>query len=355
MRRRIKRTTKQYIIVAFISITVMGGAATSTAFMITEQIKDKYIALLSDMQQDLDDNQRTIYVAVNSIIRGDYITADNVSKQTVYSGQPVETFITEEDIGKVSIIDIIPGTQILKGMLSENVISSDLRELEYTVLNINSNIANNDTVDVRINYPNGESYVVLTKKVIKGYTIATPNCLLWLDEEEIIRMHSAIVDAFLYTGACLYTTKYIEPNIQEPTIVTYVPSVEALSLIKANPNILDTATNKLSIVVRKALENRLAESLSKDVQQLWDIKSNYIYPEKTAPAAAQNDTPTTSQETTNLNGINNFNEITPTPESIQGTPANTDENTNSKGADLGINQIEENQPELGVEYFMIGG
>lgn len=364
MRRRIKRTTKQYIIVAFICITVMGGAAAVTAFMITGQIKDKYSALLNDAQQELADKQKTVFVAIKDIIRGDYITADNVVEQTVYSGQPPETFISSEDIGKVSIIDITPGTQILKGMLSENTISSELRELEYNVININSNITNNDTVDIRICYPNGEDFAVLSKKVIKSYPGDLPKCLLWLKEEEIIRMHSAIVDAFLYTGAYLYTTKYIEPNIQESTIVTYIPSVEAINLIKENPNILDTATDKLSILVRKALENRLAVSLSKDVKQQWDISSNFIYPDKDTSITTPSDLSTVIQGTS---------QTTDTNENTSDSLIDSEEKTNSIGADLGMNQMEQNemeqnqmeqleqnpmdqnQSELGAQYFRVGG
>lgn len=275
IRRRMKRTTKQYIIVAFICILVIGGAAIFTAIMVTGQIRDKYASQLADARREMEANKRTVYVAMEDIMTGDYITGENVSLQTIYATQPVQTYITADDIGKVALVDIMTGTQLLTGMLSGNTISSELRELEYSVINISSNIANNDTVDVRISYPNGETYVVLAKKLIKGYTPESTACFFWMDEEELLRMSAAIVDAGLYAGSSLYVTKYIEPNIQEASQVTYTPSLSILSLLESDPNILARCSQELNKGVRKALENRLAKSLNINVADTaWDIDND---------------------------------------------------------------------------------
>jgi hypothetical protein len=133
----------------------------------------------------------------------------------------------------------------------------------------------NDTVDVRIFYPNGESYVVLAKKEIKGLLPDTLGVYFWLEEEELLRMSAAIVDAGLYPGSRLYVTKYIEPNIQEASVVTYTPSLSILSLIENDPNIIERCSQDLSKGVRKALENRLAESITAGVSNIsWDINSD---------------------------------------------------------------------------------
>lgn len=274
---RIKRSTKQYIIVSIISIVVMGGAAMFTAFLISEQVKEKYAILLADARQEMEDNKRTVYVATNDIMTGEYLTKENVTLQTIYATQPVETYILEEDIGKVALVDIIAGTQVLKDMLTEKTISSELRELEYSVIIISTNIASNDTVDVRLSYPNGESYVVLSKKILKGYTPEMATCFFWMDEEEILRMSAAIVDVGLYTGSCLYVTKYIEPNIQEASVINYTPSLSILTLMESDPNILERVTQELSKQVRKSLENRLADSLTTDVSSIsWNVNQNIL-------------------------------------------------------------------------------
>lgn len=272
LRRRMKRTTKQYIIVAAICIIALGGAAVFTAIMVTGQIRDKYAAELEDAYKEMAANKKSVFVAKEDIAPGDYITETNVILQTDYAPLPQETYISSKDIGKVALINISAGTQLLSTMVSEKAINSELREVEYSAINISSNIADNDTIDIRIMYPNGETYVVLSKKVIRGYAPDTPICHLWLAEEELLRMSAAIVDAGLYSGSKLFVTKYIEPNIQEASIINYTPSLSILALLERDPNVLERASQELNKDVRKALENRLANSLNMDVSSIaWDI------------------------------------------------------------------------------------
>lgn len=275
VRKKLRRSTKQYIIVSVICIIVIGGAAAFTTIFLTGQIRDEYQLQLNEAYEDMQSNQRDVYVAVTDIYAGDTITEDKLEKMKVYSSQPMGLFITEDDIGRVAIIDIQSETQVLTTMLTGETVASELREVEFNVININTNIVEKDTVDIRICYPNGESYVVLSKKKLKGYTPETAICRLWLNEEEQLRMSAAIVDAGLYTGSYLYVTKYVEPNIQEPSIVNYTPSLAILSLLETDPNILIRATQELNRMVRKQLENRLAMSMGIDVSEIsWDVNPN---------------------------------------------------------------------------------
>ncbi len=269
---RLRRTTKQYIIVAIICIVIIGGASLLTTIFVANQIKSEYKASLAEVENDIKQNQRYVFVAMNDIEAGDAITENNVKRMTVYSSQPQNSFITNHEIGQLALIDIPSNTQVIKTMLTETKVSSELREIEYQILNINSNIISNDTIDVRIVFPNGESFVVLSKKVIKGITESSVMCYLWLDAQEILRMSAAIVDAALYPGTQLITTKYIEPSIQDASEVTYIPGLSILELLETDPNILERSSRELEKDVRKALENRLANSMSTDVSEInWDI------------------------------------------------------------------------------------
>jgi hypothetical protein len=275
LKRRIKKSTKQYIIVAIICIVIIGGAAIFTSIIITKQMEGEYKTLLKEAYHNLEVNQREVYVSVTAISAGDTVTEKNMEIRKVYSSQPVESFITKETIGKTALINIPVNTQILKTMITDTFISTDLREMEYEIINISSNIINNDQIDVRIFFPNGEDYIILSKKHIKGLSLDSPHCLLWLTEEEILRMSSAIVDAYLYSGAKIYITKYIEPILQQASYITYEPSLSSLLLIQNNPNILETATNELSKQVRKAMENRLADSYGISVEEIeWELSPN---------------------------------------------------------------------------------
>lgn len=88
-------------------------------------------------------------------------------------------------------------------------------------------------------------------------------------------MSAAIVDAALYPGTQLITTKYIEPSIQDASEITYTPSLAILEFLEVDPNILERSSQKLNKEVRKALENRLASSMSTDVAEInWDVDPN---------------------------------------------------------------------------------
>ncbi len=272
---RLKRSTKQYIIVAVLCLIVIGGAGILTTLVITSQIKQEYQELLDEAQKELEQNQRNVYVAAANIISGDVLTKEALVKKEVYSSQPLEDFISEEKIGKLALIDIPEGTLVLNTMVTDSNISSHLREAEYEVIHMNSNIISDDIVDVRIQYPNGESYVVISKKIMKGVVHETATCFFWLEEEELLRMSAAIVDAALYNGTQLVTTKYIEPNIQDASVITYTPSLQVLGMIEKDPNIVKRSSQELNKRLRKSLENRLAASLSIDVAAAdWDVNDN---------------------------------------------------------------------------------
>lgn len=272
--KKVKKTKKRYFVCVLLCMLITGGVGAIAAYTIASQIRLRYKNLLEEARQNIRNNQKEVYIATADIKAGSIISPENMDYRLEYTSQPEDNYITREDIGKTTLIDIPSQTHIQKSMLAPEIIASELRELEYNVININSNIINNDTVDIRIAYPNGESYVVLSKKVIKGLQPDIAICYLWLDEEELLRMSAAIVDAGLYPGSRLYVTKYIEPGIQEASIVNYVPSLSVLALIENNPNIIEAYSQKLNMEVRKALENRLAKSISVDITAVnWEINS----------------------------------------------------------------------------------
>ena len=332
MRRRIKRTTKQYIIVAVICMAVIGGAAVSTSIIMVRQIRGEYEVQLQTLIKEKENNQRNVFIATLDIKAGECITKENITKRLVYATQPEETYLREEDIGKILLVDIATDTQMLSSMVTDTSISSVIRETEYNVIYLNTNIINNDTVDIRIVYPNGENYVVLSKKIIKGIALETASCFLWLDEEELLRISAAIVDAAIYEGAKIYTTKYIEPNIQEASIITYTPSLVTLSLIESDPNIIERSTQELNRQVRKALENRLTLSITSDMSDIsWEISS------ETPPIIT---TPTINEE----NGLttNNYpsENSTSTNINILESDASTNTSISENGVSTNNNALE---------------
>ena len=120
-----------------------------------------------------------------------------------------------------------------------------------------------DFVDVRIMFPTGEDLTVLSKKSV--HNLIRDNCVFnsYLTEDEILRMASATVDAYTVTGSYIYTTRYVEPNLQEESVPNYVVRPEVIDLINSDPNILSIAKETLNLEARINLEQRLI-GLSED-------------------------------------------------------------------------------------------
>ncbi|MDF2610545.1 MAG: hypothetical protein K0R92_2019 [Lachnospiraceae bacterium] len=270
-----KRTTRQYIIVSVLSIIIIGGAFIIAYFTVLKKTKENYQQEISILEEQLESREVYVYEAKEVIPTGSIITKENLKYVKSYSNQSQEYFMTEKEIGMTSLIQIETGTQILKGMLTDKQIEENVREVEYNIFLINSNILDNDSIDVRLLLPNGEDYIVISKKSIKQVDLAANNCFLWLTEEEILTMSSAVVDAYLYPGAKLYMTKYVEPNLQNPSIPTYQPSLDTLALMEENENIVELASVAVRKRLRTELEGRLKKQESKDdLNYEWEADSS---------------------------------------------------------------------------------
>ncbi len=165
-------------------------------------------------------------------------------------------------IGKVIRCDVTTHTAVTLSLLyDEESYPDDLRLMEYTVINIPQKLAPAHYVDIRIMFPNGLDYIVLSKKQVTDLQAATENQkgILWfhVGEEEILRMASAIVDASIVEGARLYAVPYVAPDIQTEAIQNYPSNSEVQNLILQNPNILEKAVTELEARNRTIFEDQI--------------------------------------------------------------------------------------------------
>ena len=212
-------------------------------------------------QTELSNNQQTVYVATDLINAGDIVTDAgenaNVEKQTVYTGLESYNYITESEMNTRAKVDIAAGVPVMYNMVTDVVVDNDTRDYEISVANLTTDQKENDVVDIRVIFPNGEDYVILSKKQITNLNLE--NCVFTsqLNEEEILRFASAIVDAYMTTGARIYTTRYVEENIQETSTPNYPVRETTIALINSDPNVVTKATETLNLEARLSLEQRL--------------------------------------------------------------------------------------------------
>lgn len=231
-----------------------------------ESIKKSYEGQIKTYQEEFAKRGRVGLFPVDSIEAGSKIDETMLEQKNIISDVIQDGFMSKEDVGQIALVDLPVGQPVYKNMLVNETIEDDLREEEFSVFLLSSNLNENSYVDLRIGFPNGEDYIVLSKKKVRDIDLTQKTIWLWLGEEDILRVSSAIVDAYLHEGSKLYTVVYVKPNIQKAAQITYPVNGEVLKLINENPNILLEAKSNLLGEVRLPLDERL-KAMDEELRQ----------------------------------------------------------------------------------------
>lgn len=273
MRKSLRRSSPKFLIAIIANVLIILTCVV-ISFLILKKIQVDYELDINNIKSQLDSQKIFAYEAKNDIQVGQTITEEDLNFCEIYSSQGKDYYITQDHLGMMSKINIKKGTYLLDDMLMEDRKVSNLREIEYNVFLPNSNLDESDYVDVRIIFANGEDYIILSKKNIKNLNKETGNCYLWLSEREILDMAGAVVDTYVFPGSKIYTTKYLEAELQEASSINYKPNIATLELMQKNTNILKDMTELEEILYkpgvhqenqqfRKELEFRLNDFYDK--------------------------------------------------------------------------------------------
>ena len=122
-----------------------------------------------------------------------------------------------------------------------------MRRHSYSYIKQMETLKKGDIIDVRVSFPSGADFIVLSKKTVldvtDGETEGRDNQhRLWLhvSEEEILRMSSCVVDSYINEGAYLYAVTYVS-DMQDAAVVNYPVNEVVENLIKKDPNIIKIA------------------------------------------------------------------------------------------------------------------
>lgn len=250
LKKKLKRTRMMLMIICLVLI-----AAFVAIFLFKKKYDGAY-AKNGQFTTQINQNTRTVYVATQDISTGDQLVDGvNVAQQEMLNGMDETLFATEDDLGYAALIDIPTGSAVQKNMVAQQEITDDERIVEVSSVNLTTTQHSNDVVDIRILFPDGEDYILLSKQTIRNLNGTTFQ--LQLTEDELLTFNSAIVDAYTY-GAKLYTTKYISSQIQQDATPFYPVKQETLDLINSDPNIVEIASETLNAQARQNLDERMA-------------------------------------------------------------------------------------------------
>ncbi len=318
------RKSKMKILISILVLVCMIMIAMLAIIVIGKKTVDGYRARIDALETEMLSNRQTVYVAISDIEAGETIEDNiNVAKQEIYTGLSSESFISYDDIGSIARIDLPYGEPVMKNSVTKLQVTKDTRKYEISVANLMLNQMENDYVDLRIMFPNGEDYTVLSKKPV--YNLSLDNCIFYsyLDEDEIMRMASAIIDAYTITGTRIYTTQYVEPTLQSNAVPNYLVKAETLDLINSDPNIVAIATDTLNLKARLNLEARL-KGLSED--QLKAVAEGHNLTDTAKSSVLTSSS--YNQVKTSLDSTDEEGEETPTPSATPSVVITDENNTN---------------------------
>lgn len=186
-------------------------------------------------------------------------TTDKYYKMNGSQKEYIET--AEKPI--IAKVDLKAKTVITSSMLarSDEMTTNDLRKQEYNMIVLPMDLMTGDYVDIRLMLPNGQDYIVISKKeievpIVDGTSYSVDTIWMNLTEDEILTMANAIVEAYMIDGSKLYATKYTDAGMQETAIATYIPSNEVINLMNSDANIQTTAKNALAERYSKVRDRR---------------------------------------------------------------------------------------------------
>jgi hypothetical protein len=222
-----------------------------------QQMKEHYERQIKELKTIEEQSRRNVWTVARTIPAGGTVTAEDLQSVPMPASLVPSGMITEREaaIGKSAKIELQPGTPLMPSMLYESTpIPKDVRVQEFHVIQLPSNLQKGQYIDVRINFPTGEDFVLLAKKKARELS----GTVIWLEmnELDILRTSSAIIDAYLQ-GARLYALPYIEPGLQEAAVVNYPANPKVLDLMAHDPNLLEKATTELARQLRLKLDDNL--------------------------------------------------------------------------------------------------
>ena len=132
---------------------------------------------------------------------------------------------------------------------SNEIYTDDVRQQEYNTIVLPIDLTTGDYVDIRMQLPNGQDFIVISKKRVNIPDVngeyLTDTIQMNMSEDEILSLSCAIVEAYKIDGTKLYATKYTDAGIQQSSNPTYVVNNEVARLMDSDSNIVDKAKNAL--------------------------------------------------------------------------------------------------------------
>ena len=256
-------------IILVICVILLVGVS-GTAIYLFKNARDNaenyYRNRINELEDIISSNTKEIYCSKEYLPEGTLIKTDMFVKKEILSNS--SEYADQFDMGAVLKTDLKPGCELTKSMISKQEIKIEEREVEFDFIRIPVSLSEGDYADIRIRYPDGTDYVVAAKKKMIHIDSSAKTVSLYLCEEELLLLDSAMLDTLRYDGSVLYLTKYIMPDSDMASKVNYIPSVQLEKLMSDNPNILKRTVTENPDEKRSMLEELLSKYMTENIKYM---------------------------------------------------------------------------------------
>ena len=231
-----RKFRQRIIVVCALVLAVFAAVILSVCFIYEKKIRNLRMQAeqTGRLLADYDSGKIRVLCASEDIEAGKVLEeADLIETELQAGSVPENTILSlNEAVGRTAKIPLLKNTYITTDMLYETILQGSEREIEYSCIDIRGNIAKGSFVDIRICYEDGTDYVVLTRKRIEGISLNRENVILHVDEEELLRMGSAMAELKDNGERRIYAVEYPQGELQKPSKIDYVPSKTVTELIE---------------------------------------------------------------------------------------------------------------------------
>jgi hypothetical protein len=216
----------------------------------------------------------SIYVLTGDALAGEELTEDMICRQQIQSTGDLSAMPApsqEELIGKRLKVSLAKGTALSQDLLYEGEpVAEDERRVELTQTGFPQTLKEDELVDIRIVFPDGEDFLVVGHKrvyqIISDSEGEVQAVQLRLTEEELLRYQAACVDVTVYEDARLYALQYTG-EFQSAGQAYYPVNEAVFDLLQWDPNIVELFTVEAEQERRSQLETNLAGYLTRTAEQ----------------------------------------------------------------------------------------
>lgn len=287
-----QRKIRNSFLIGFLVAIIIAAVVVVLLFLKIKGLQDDIVR----MQTEAEIATQQVYT-INTDVKqdGSLINNDALTTVSVPSQLVPENAITTSNVDElfgtddgtyemVAKIDISANTLLTTDMVEKSAEAGTFRRVEYTMISLPSQLEAGDYIDIRIKYPTGESFVVISKIEVEESNANS----IWLtvSEGQLLLINNAIVESYIIDGSMLYATEYADAA--QPAInQTYIPNENVRRLIEQNglANLDTEIINAQDIGVRDYIDSLLGQYETSE--SIDKVEEGYTTEQTTIQAARE--------------------------------------------------------------------